>query len=209
MRRNFPPGCQDIPSKKGIKAQLVLSEKALPLTQLSWPTMLNRHCPVLTSQTLGFSCNLYFMWLISPSQTCLLNQRRGRAQCRWSCNTISGRKKITPVMSGGMEISHIRKGNQSFQEEGEEINGQVQPTYSCCLPLQPGLLPHWSPVIQVRARKWKNVVVGHLCCSLWSPGNTFYNMIVIPQLCLAILAASLIQNQVSIWFLWALPTIKH
>ena len=51
-------------------------------------------------------------------------------------------------------------------------------------------------------------VLGHLRCSLWSPGNTFYNVVVVSQFCLAILATSLMQNQVTILFFFNWETGK-
>ena len=195
VRRNFPPGCQDIPEKTRKSRHCFFN--VLPLTQLSWPTMLNRHWPVLTSQTLERSRNKHFMGSIPPSQICPLNQRRGRAQCRWSCDIIS--KQVCKEVIRGGESSEIYLFllsppaawlAASLIACGMCVNNQDQSQWTI-----------------ITSATWFHVtrnVLGHLRCSLWSPGNTFYNVVVVSQLCLAILATSLMQNQVTIWFLGVL-----
>ena len=51
VRRNLPPGCQEIPKKKTLVEFRKLILGTLPRTQLSWPTIVNRHWLVLTSHT--------------------------------------------------------------------------------------------------------------------------------------------------------------
>ena len=200
VRRNFPPGCQDIPEKRENQGTVFILN-VLPLTQLSWPTMLNRHWPVLTSQTLERSRNKHFMGSIPPSQICPLNQRRGRAQCRWSCDIIS--KQVCKEVIRGGESSEIYLFllsppaawlAASLIACGMCVNNQDQSQWTI-----------------ITSATWFHVtrnVLGHLRCSLWSPGNTFYNVVVVSQFCLAILATSLMQNQVTILFFFNWETGK-
>ena len=140
--------------------------------------MLNRHWPVLTSHTCGYR-TISGLEMIIPHLDRLVSWSRGKegssvggaGKGTWNEGEPRWSNYLPVLVVSPCSLARSLIDGLGYDTAlGLEVKGNFQ-----------------LPLIQITPQMF----CYHLCCGLRSPSDTLYNVIVVPQLCLAILATSL------------------